>query len=61
MDCCLHYMVHKSFTLNHDSNVYYLPSKVGKLVIHPDFVEEGMPDFLYTHIVYKRWTPSEST
>ncbi|KIJ24446.1 hypothetical protein M422DRAFT_274753 [Sphaerobolus stellatus SS14] len=47
----------RSFTLNEDTNVYYLPSKVGKLVLHPDFVESGLPDFLYTHIVYKRWTP----
>jgi len=28
--------------------------------MHPDFVEFGMLDYLYTYIVYKRWTPSKS-
>ncbi|GJJ14254.1 putative PKS-like protein biosynthetic cluster [Clathrus columnatus] len=58
LDCCLHFMVHRAFTLNYDPNVYYLPSKVKRIVLYPDFYEHGIPDVLYTHLVFKEWTPN---
>ena len=51
-------MVHKSFTLNDDENVYYLPSKVGRLTLHAPFVNLGLPEQVFVHIVFKSWTPS---
>ena len=50
-------MVHKSFTLNNDGNIYYLPSKVGNLTLHQAFVDLGLPDEVYVHIVFRSWTP----
>lgn len=50
-------MVHKSFTLNTDANIYYLPSKVGRLTLHEALVDFGLPDQIYVHIVFKSWTP----
>ena len=52
-------MVHKSFTLSNDANVYYLPSKVGRLARHGAMVDSPFPDHVYAHIVFKAWTPSD--
>jgi hypothetical protein len=52
-------MVHKLFTLNTDSNVYYLPSKVGRVIVHGAMHGLMLPDRLYAHIVFKAWTPGE--
>lgn len=54
-------MVHRSFTLTYDPNVYYLPSKVKRFSLTADCREHGISDVLYTHLVFKEWTPSTYT
>jgi hypothetical protein len=51
-------MVHKYFTLNTDSNVYYLPSKVGRVIIHSAMQNSTFPERAYANIVFGTWTPS---
>lgn len=59
LDSCLHAIVHPAFTGNADKGVYYLPSRIGAVVL-PGRLHCGLPETLYAHVVFKEWLPGKS-
>ncbi|KAF7374106.1 Polyketide synthase [Mycena sanguinolenta] len=57
LDCCLHGMLHPLFIGHADRSVYYLPSSVGRIILHDRAIEEKMPDTLYSYMVPRDWKP----
>ncbi|KAJ6494580.1 polyketide synthase [Mycena sanguinolenta] len=57
LDCCLHGMLHPLFIGHADRSVYYLPSNVGRVILHDRAIEEKMPDILYSYMVPRDWKP----
>ncbi|KAJ7046113.1 polyketide synthase [Mycena alexandri] len=57
LDCCMHGMLHPVFMGHSDRSVYYLPSHIGRVILHDRAIEEPMPDTLYSHMVPRNWTP----
>ncbi|KAH7925399.1 polyketide synthase [Leucogyrophana mollusca] len=57
LDSCLHVMVHPSFTANADRNVYYLPSRVDRVVLHKSRDRLILPEVIYVHAVFREWRP----
>ncbi|KAJ7842961.1 polyketide synthase [Mycena olivaceomarginata] len=57
LDCCLHAMLHPVFMGHADRSIYYLPSHIGRVILHDRAIEEGMPDIIYSHMVPRDWRP----
>ncbi|KAF8195303.1 hypothetical protein K438DRAFT_802881 [Mycena galopus ATCC 62051] len=57
LDCCLHAMLHPIFMGHADRSIYYLPSHIGRIILHDRAVEEEMPNTLYSYMVPRNWTP----
>ncbi|RDB25816.1 Reducing polyketide synthase FUB1 [Hypsizygus marmoreus] len=59
LDSCLHVMVHNAFTANADRNVYYLPSRVGHIIVHDLLARGPFPAVVFGHCVFRQWSPDE--
>ncbi|KAJ7898537.1 polyketide synthase [Mycena olivaceomarginata] len=57
LDSCIHGLLHPLFTGNPDKNVFFLPSHIGRVILHDRAVKEGMPETLFSHVVPHDWTP----
>jgi hypothetical protein len=58
-DAAIHACVHPMFSSNFDTNMYFLPSKFGRVILHDELVEKPMPDTVYTHMRLTGWTPGK--
>ncbi|KAJ7847083.1 acyl transferase domain-containing protein [Mycena olivaceomarginata] len=43
------------------TDVYYLPSHIGRVILYDRAVEKGIPETLYSHVVPHGWTPESLT
>jgi hypothetical protein len=59
-DAAIHAAVHPMFSSNFDTNMYFLPSKFGRVLLHDEIVDKPMPDTVYSHIMLQDWTPGMS-
>ncbi|OBZ73483.1 Nonribosomal peptide synthetase 14 [Grifola frondosa] len=57
LDAALHVVVHPLLTGNRDKAQYYLPDKVGALIIHDPLLDKPFPRTFYAHATFSRWTP----
>ncbi|KAF7358619.1 Polyketide synthase [Mycena sanguinolenta] len=57
LDSCIHGLLHPVFTGNADKSVFYLPSRVDRVILHDPAVENDIPDTLYSYVVPHGWTP----
>ena len=57
LDASLHILVHPIVTGINDPARYYLPSRIGALVVHDALLEHPFPSTIYTHATFKGWTP----
>ncbi|KAL6298078.1 polyketide synthase [Sparassis latifolia] len=57
LDCALHVVVHPLITGSRDKGRYYLPSKVGTLIIHDALQKKSFPRMIYAHAVLHKWLP----
>ncbi|KAK6974313.1 polyketide synthase [Favolaschia claudopus] len=60
LDSCIHGLLHPMFTGNPDKNVFFLPSHIGRVILHEKAVKQGMPDILFSHVIPHDWTPDSS-
>ncbi|KAG2115628.1 hypothetical protein DEU56DRAFT_932582 [Suillus clintonianus] len=60
-DSAIHALVHPMFTCLADKSLYYLPSHLQNLTIHETLVTSPFPRSLYTHVVFRQWTPQSLT
>ncbi|KAK7044311.1 polyketide synthase [Favolaschia claudopus] len=60
LDSCIHGLLHPMFTGNPDKNVFFLPSHIGRVILHEKAVKQGIPDMLFSHVVPHDWTPDSS-
>ncbi|KZT66436.1 hypothetical protein DAEQUDRAFT_739999 [Daedalea quercina L-15889] len=60
LDAALQVMVHPLLTGAIAHGRYYLPSRIGRLTIH-DALAKGIPEKLYAHGVFVKWTPESLT
>ncbi|KAH9918099.1 ketoacyl-synt-domain-containing protein [Fomitopsis serialis] len=60
LDAALQVAVHPLITGAVAHGHYYLPSKLGTLVIH-DALAQGMPEKIYAHAVFVKWMPESLT
>ncbi|TFY55679.1 hypothetical protein EVJ58_g8093 [Rhodofomes roseus] len=60
LDAALHIAVHPTITGALSQGRYYLPSKLGTMIIH-DALAQGIPEKLYAHGVFVKWTPEALT
>ncbi|KAI0364111.1 ketoacyl-synt-domain-containing protein [Pilatotrama ljubarskyi] len=58
LDASLHILVHPVVTGVNDPSQYYLPSRVGALVLHEALLHRPFPPTLYVHATFKTWTPT---
>ncbi|KAG2139356.1 hypothetical protein DEU56DRAFT_980346 [Suillus clintonianus] len=56
-DSAINPLVHPMFTCLTDKSLYYLPSRLQNLTIHDALITSPFPQSLYTHIVFRQWTP----
>ncbi|KAH9841048.1 uncharacterized protein C8Q71DRAFT_890608 [Rhodofomes roseus] len=62
LDACLHVVVHPRFTSVSDTNVFYLPSALGSLVIErQNLLAPRLESTLYAYAVLTDWRPDEIT
>ncbi|OJT09920.1 hypothetical protein TRAPUB_13598 [Trametes pubescens] len=57
LDASVHILVHPVVTGVNDAARYYLPSRIGAVIIHDALVEGPFPPIVYTHATFKAWTP----
>ncbi|KAI0325192.1 ketoacyl-synt-domain-containing protein [Cubamyces sp. BRFM 1775] len=57
LDASLHILVHPMVTGMLDTTRYYLPSKIGALVIHDALLDQPFPSTVYAYATFKAWTP----
>ncbi len=57
LDASVHILVHPVVTGVNDAARYYLPSRIGALIIHDALVDRPFPPIVYTHATFKSWTP----
>lgn len=57
LDASLHILVHPVVTGVNDAARYYLPSRIGSLIVHDALLDRPFPPIVYTHAVFKAWTP----
>ncbi|KAI0653728.1 ketoacyl-synt-domain-containing protein [Cubamyces menziesii] len=57
LDASLHILVHPIVTGINDPARYYLPSRIGALVVHDALLERPFPSTIYTYATFKAWTP----
>lgn len=58
LDASLHILVHPVVTGVNDAARYYLPSRIGSLIVHDALLDRPFPPIVYTHAVFKAWTPA---
>lgn len=59
MDAAIHIVVHPLVTGNHDAKLYYLPSKVAKLQMHPRSLTMLRSSYLYSFSKLVAWCPGQ--
>ncbi|KAI0768339.1 ketoacyl-synt-domain-containing protein [Trametes elegans] len=57
LDASLHFLVHPVVTGVDDSSRYYLPSRLGAVVVHDALLSQAFPRTFYSHATLKTWAP----
>ncbi|KAI0068636.1 hypothetical protein BV25DRAFT_1910396 [Artomyces pyxidatus] len=56
-DAALHILVHPSVAGSKDQEYFYLPSKIGTVIIHDALVDNPLPRVIYAHATSRSWSP----
>ncbi|KAF9468229.1 hypothetical protein BDZ94DRAFT_1294300 [Collybia nuda] len=61
LDACFHVAQFRPFTGNFDPNIYYLPSQVGRVILHRRPQLNYFPDIVFAHCTIFHWEPETIT
>lgn len=59
LDACIQITAYKPFHANFAPNDYYLPSRIGELVLHQPPKAGYFPRHVYAHVQLRQWMPGE--
>ncbi|KAJ7174132.1 acyl transferase domain-containing protein [Mycena crocata] len=57
LDACFHIAAYRPFNGDFAPNNYYLPSRIGELILHQKSKAEYFPPHVYAHIQFSCWLP----
>ncbi|EPQ52402.1 polyketide synthase, partial [Gloeophyllum trabeum ATCC 11539] len=61
LDAAMHALVHPVMTGREDKSRYYLPSRIGALLVHRALLHKSFSGTLFTHATLTEWTPDTTT
>ncbi|KAJ3793868.1 hypothetical protein GGU11DRAFT_690910 [Lentinula aff. detonsa] len=61
LDACFHPACFQGFHGNLDSNSYFLPAKIGRVLLHNQPQRHYFPSIIYSYLKIKEWTPNAIT
>ncbi|KAI0068519.1 ketoacyl-synt-domain-containing protein [Artomyces pyxidatus] len=56
-DAALHILVHPTIAGSRDPEYFYLPSKIGSVVLPDALVDNAFPRVIYAHATLRQWSP----
>ncbi|KAJ7628955.1 acyl transferase domain-containing protein [Roridomyces roridus] len=57
LDACVHIATHRSFHGDHAPNNYYLPARLGEMILHNPPKARYFPSHVYSHVEFIKWIP----